>query len=120
MRRGGAPRRSPLISLVGWARHVDCGSGVDALSPTAHALIARVCPGGQVVDATVLLAGVMLTKKPEEIERLAELCRFVTAAAEEGLRHGRPALVEALGGAFPVVFPYVPDPPSGWPFVGRE
>jgi hypothetical protein len=106
-----ATRWSPQTlaeDLPGW---LDTTSGlrigVDALSPTAHTLIGRAFNDCQLVDATVLLAEVMLAKTPEEIDRMAELCRFVTAAAEEGLRHGRHALVDALGGAFPVTYPYV-------------
>jgi hypothetical protein len=83
--------------------------GVDMLSPTAHGLIEGALEDCQVVDATLLLAGVMLIKTPEEIECMAELSRFVTLAAEEGLRHGRPALLAALGGAFHAVFPYVSE-----------
>jgi hypothetical protein len=81
--------------------------GIDMLSPTALSIIQDALTDCRLVDATGLLATVMLAKSPEEIDQLAELCRFVTAAAEEGLRHGRPALVAALGGAFPVAFPQV-------------
>jgi hypothetical protein len=81
--------------------------GIDMLSPTAHAMIQDALIDCRLVDATVLLATVMLPKSAEEIDQLAELCCFVTAAAEEGLRHGRAALVAALGGAFPITFPQV-------------
>jgi len=81
--------------------------GTDALSPGGRALIEAALPGSTIVDATRLLAEVMLTKSPEEIEALGQLCAFVTAAAEEGLRGGRPALLRALHGAFVVSFPQV-------------
>jgi hypothetical protein len=81
--------------------------GVDMLSPTAHSIIHGALTDCRLVDATGLLATVMLPKSPEEIEQMAVLCRFVTRAAEEGLRHGRPALIAALDGAFPITFPQV-------------
>ena len=81
--------------------------GIDALSPIARSIIRDAFTDCHIVDATVLLANVMLAKTPPEIEQMAELCRFVTAAAEEGLRNGRVALVDALGGAFPMTFPQV-------------
>jgi hypothetical protein len=81
--------------------------GVDMLSPTAHSIIHGALTDCRLVDATWLLASVMLPKSPEEIDEMAGLCRFVTAAAEEGLRHGKPALIAALGGAFPITFPQV-------------
>jgi hypothetical protein len=81
--------------------------GVDMLSPTAHSVIHSALADCRLVDATGLLATVMLPKSPEEIDQLGALCRFVTAAAEEGLRSGRAALVAALGGAFPIAFPQV-------------
>lgn len=79
--------------------------GIDAMSPGGMALIEAAIPGVEIVDATRLLAEVMLVKSADEVEALAELCRFVTSAAEEGLRSGREAMLEALDGAFPVIFP---------------
>jgi hypothetical protein len=81
--------------------------GVDALSPGGRALITAALPGCTLVDATRLLAEVMLPKSAEEIETMADLCRRVTAAAEAGLRRGRPALVRALEGAFLISYPIV-------------
>jgi Xaa-Pro dipeptidase len=81
--------------------------GVDALSPGGVALIQAAAPGSTIVDATVLLAEVMLPKTAEEVAALGDLCGFVTAAAEEGLRGGRPALLRALHGAFLISYPHV-------------
>jgi hypothetical protein len=81
--------------------------GTDALSPGGLALIEAAAPGSTIVDATRLLADVMLTKSPEEIDALGELCTFVTAAAEEGLHGGRAAMLRALHGAFLVSYPQV-------------
>jgi hypothetical protein len=81
--------------------------GTDALSPGGRALIEAAIPGATVVDATRLLADVMLCKSPEEIEALGALCQFVTAAAEKGLAGGRAALLDAIDGAFPIAFPQV-------------
>jgi hypothetical protein len=83
--------------------------GTDALSPGGRALIDAALPGSTIVDATRLLADVMLSKTPDEVDALGDLCRFVTAAAEEGIRHGRPALLSALHGAFPVSHPLVSE-----------
>jgi len=83
--------------------------GTDSLSPGGRALIEAALPGSTIVDGTRLLAEVMLVKSPEEVESLRELCAFVTAAAEEGLRGGRPALLRALHGAFVISFPQVSD-----------
>jgi hypothetical protein len=81
--------------------------GTDALSPGGRALIEAAIPGATVVDATRLLAEVLLCKSAEEIEALGALCLFVSAAAEKGLAGGRAALLDALEGAFPIAFPYV-------------
>lgn len=83
--------------------------GTDSLSPGGRALIEAALPGSTIVDATRLLAEVMLPKAPEEVELLGQLCGFVTAAAEEGLRGGRSALLRALHGAFLVSYPQVSD-----------
>jgi hypothetical protein len=83
--------------------------GTDALSPGGRALIEAAVPGATIVDATRLLAGVLLCKSPEEIDALAELCQFVTRAAEKGLHGGRIALLEALDGAFPISYPQVSE-----------
>ncbi len=79
--------------------------GVDALSPGGRALIEAALPGCTLVDATPVLADVMLAKSPEEVAAMEELCGLVTTAAEAGLRDGRPALVRALHGAFPIAYP---------------
>jgi len=81
--------------------------GTDALSPGGLALIEAAAPGSTIVDATRLLADVMLTKSSDEVTALGELCAFVTAAAEEGLRSGRAAMLRALHGAFLVSYPQV-------------
>jgi hypothetical protein len=81
--------------------------GVDVLSPGGRALITAAVPDCTLVDATRLLAEVMLPKTAEEIDTMAELCRLVTGAAEVGMRQGRPAMVRALQGAFPVSYPAV-------------
>jgi hypothetical protein len=81
--------------------------GTDALSPGGRALIEAAIPGAEIVDATRLLADVLLCKSPEEVDTLANLCQFVTAAAEKGLQSGRVALLEALEGAFPIIHPLV-------------
>jgi hypothetical protein len=81
--------------------------GTDALSPGGLALIEAAAPGSTIVDATRLLAEVMLTKSSDEVAALGELCTFVTAAAEEGLRSGRAAMLRALHGAFLVSYPQV-------------
>jgi hypothetical protein len=81
--------------------------GVDALSPGGRALITAALPGCTLVDATRLLAEVMLPKTPEEVEAMAGLCRLVTGAAESGMDRGRPAMMRALAGAFPVSYPSV-------------
>jgi hypothetical protein len=81
--------------------------GTDSLSPGGVALIEAAAPGSSIVDATRLLAEVMLTKTPDEVATLGELCSFVTAAAEEGLRGGRVAMLRALHGAFLVSYPQV-------------
>jgi hypothetical protein len=83
--------------------------GTDALSPGGRALIEAAVPGATIVDATRVLADVLLCKSPEEIEALAELCQFVTGAAEKGLQGGRGALLEALDGAFPISYPQVSE-----------
>jgi hypothetical protein len=83
--------------------------GTDALSPGGLALIEAAAPGSTIADATRLLAEVMLVKTPEEVVALGELCRFVTAAAEEGLTGGRPAMLRALHGAFLISYPQVSD-----------
>jgi Xaa-Pro dipeptidase len=83
--------------------------GTDALSPGGLALIEAAAPGSTIVDATRLLAEVMLVKTSEEVTALAELCGFVTAAAEEGLIGGRPAMLRALHGAFLVSYPQVSE-----------
>jgi hypothetical protein len=83
--------------------------GTDALSPGGLALIEASAPGSKIVDATRLLAEVMLPKTPEEIIELTELCGFVTTAAEEGLRNGRTAMLRALHGAFLVSYPHVSE-----------
>lgn len=83
--------------------------GVDALSPGGRALIEAALPGSTIVDATRLLAEVMLVKTAEEIEVMAELCRHVTAAAETALKEGRVGLYRALSGAFPISYPHVSE-----------
>jgi hypothetical protein len=83
--------------------------GTDALSPGGLALIGAAAPGSTIVDATRLLAEVMLVKTRDELTALGELCAFVTAAAEEGLRGGRTAMLRALHGAFLVSYPHVSD-----------
>jgi hypothetical protein len=83
--------------------------GTDSLSPGGRALIEAALPGSTIADATRLLAEVMLAKEPEEVELLGQLAAFVTAAAEEGLRGGRAALLRALHGAFLVSYPQVSD-----------
>jgi hypothetical protein len=83
--------------------------GTDALSPGGLALIEAAAPGCTISDATRLLAEVMLVKTSEEVDALGELCRFVTAAAEEGLARGRPAMLRALHGAFLVSYPQVSE-----------
>jgi hypothetical protein len=94
---------------VGVVSQQDAGLrlGTDALSPGGRALIEAAIPGATVVDATRLLAEVMLRKSAEEIEALGALCQFVTAAAEKALAGGRAALLDALDGAFPIAFPQV-------------
>jgi hypothetical protein len=59
------------------------------------------------VDATGILAKVMLPKCAEEVDAMADLCRLVSEAANIGLKQGRPALYRALRGAFPVSYPVV-------------
>lgn len=81
--------------------------GTDAFSPGGRALIEAALPSAEIVDATSVVADAMLVKSPDEISALGELCRFVTAAAEAGLSAGRPALLRALGGAFPISHPRV-------------
>jgi len=81
--------------------------GIDVMSPGGRALIEAAVPGCSIVDATGLLAEVMLVKSPDEVDELQELCRFVTMAAQAGLDGGMVALVEALGGAFPISQPQV-------------
>jgi len=81
--------------------------GVDALSPGGRALITAALPDSTLVDATGLLAEVMLPKTGEEIEAMADLCRVLTRAAETGMHQGRPAMIGALEGAFPVSYPTV-------------
>ncbi len=81
--------------------------GTDVLSPGGLALIKAAIPGATIVDATRLLSEVLLCKSVEEIDSLGGLCQFVTAAAEKGLAGGRPALLDALEGAFPIVVPQV-------------
>jgi hypothetical protein len=83
--------------------------GTDALSPGGRALIEAAVPGATIVDATRLLADVLLCKTPEEIDALGKLCQFVTTAAEKGLQGGRLALLEALDGAFPITYPQVSE-----------
>lgn len=83
--------------------------GTDSLSPGGTTLIEAAAPGSTIVDATRLLAEVMLSKTPDEITTLGELCSFVTGAAEEGLRGGRVAMLRALHGAFLVSYPQVSD-----------
>jgi hypothetical protein len=51
----------------------------------------------------------MLPKTPEEVKALGDLCLMVTAAAEEGLQGGRPALLRALNGAFTMAYPRVSE-----------
>jgi Creatinase/Prolidase N-terminal domain len=81
--------------------------GVDALSPGGRALITAAVPDCTLVDATRLLAEVMLPKSPEEVEAMAELCLLLTGAAETGMDQGRPAMMRTLAGAFPVSYPTV-------------
>ena len=83
--------------------------GTDALSPGGIALIEAAAPGSTIVDATRLLAEVMLVKTSEEVAALGELCGFVTVAAEAGLTGGRVAMLRALHGAFLVSYPQVSD-----------
>ena len=81
--------------------------GTDALSPGGLALIEAAAPGSTIVDATRLLAEVMLVKSSEEVEALGQLCGFVTTAAEAGLAGGRVAMLRALHGAFLISYPLV-------------
>jgi hypothetical protein len=81
--------------------------GVDALSPGGTALVEAALPGARLVDATGLVAELMMAKRAKEVAELAELCGFVHAAAEAGLAGGREALVRELGGSFPLSFPLV-------------
>jgi hypothetical protein len=101
----------PLALIDQLPHWVGSGSGlrigVDALSPGGRALVAAALPGSSLVDATGLLAAVMLPKSAEEIEAMADLCRLVSSAADIGLKQGRPALYRALQGAFPVSYPLV-------------
>jgi hypothetical protein len=83
--------------------------GIDAMSPGGRALIEAALPGCTIVDGTRLLADVMLSKTPDEIEALGALCQMVTAAAEAGLKAGRAALLQAIDGAFPVSYPQVSE-----------
>lgn len=84
--------------------------GVDALSPGGRALIEAAIPGCTLVDATDLLADVMLAKSSDEIETIADLCALTSAAAESGMREGRPRLFRELAGAFPIAYPQLgPD-----------
>jgi hypothetical protein len=83
--------------------------GVDALSPGGTALVEAALPGARLVDATPLVAELMMAKQPNEVARLAELCGFVHAAADAGLAGGREALVRQLDGSFPLSFPLVGD-----------
>jgi hypothetical protein len=83
--------------------------GIDALSPGGRALINAAAPDCTLVDATRLLAEVMLTKAPDEVVSLGDICAFVTAAAEQGLQGGRAAMVRALHGAFLVAYPHVSE-----------
>jgi hypothetical protein len=83
--------------------------GIDALSPGGRALIEAAIPSAEITDATRLLAEVLLCKSAEEVDALANLCQFVTAAAEKGLQGGRIALLEALDGAFPIAHPLVSE-----------
>jgi hypothetical protein len=83
--------------------------GTDSLSPGGLALIEAAAPGCTIVDATRLLAEVMLVKSSEEVGALGELCEFVTAAAEEGLVGGRTAMLRALHGAFLISYPQVSE-----------
>jgi hypothetical protein len=83
--------------------------GIDAMSPGGRVLIEAALPGCTIVDGTRLLAEVMLCKTPEEVKALGDLCLMVTAAAEEGLKGGRTALLRALNGAFTVAYPHVSD-----------
>jgi hypothetical protein len=97
-----------VAELPGWiGARSGMRIGVDSLSPGGRALIAAAVPGCTLVDATRLLAEVMLPKTVDEIEAMAELCRHLTGAAEIGLRQGRPAMIRALEGAFPVSYPAV-------------
>jgi hypothetical protein len=102
---------NPATLVSELARWLDGATGLrvgtDALSPGGMALIEAALPGSTIVDGTRLLAEVMLPKEPEEVAALGALCGFVTAAAEEGLRGGRAALLRALHGAFLVSFPHV-------------
>ncbi len=94
--------------LPGWlGRSSGLRVGVDALSPIAHELIRDALTDSEIVDATDLLARVMLVKTPEEIEQLADLTQFVTRAADRGRRDGKGAMLEALEGAFPVMSPHL-------------
>ena len=99
-----------VSALQSWAQGASgLTVGTDSLSPGGRALIEAALPGSTIVDGTRLLADVMLVKSPEEVESLRQLSAFVAAAAEEGLRGGRPALLRALHGAFVISFPQVSD-----------
>jgi len=101
----------PAVLITELPKWVGGGSGlrigVDVLSPGGRALITAALPDCTLVDATRLLAEVMLPKAEEEVEAMADLCRVVTKAAETGMHHGRPAMFRALEGAFPVSYPTV-------------
>ncbi len=91
----GAPAVAPAALRI----------GVDALSPGGRALIAAAIPGCVLVDATQLLAEVMLPKSPGEIEVMEGLHRVVSAAARAGLAGDRAAIYRALEGSFPITYP---------------
>jgi hypothetical protein len=94
---------SELASWLGGARGLRIG--IDVMSPGGRALIAAAVPDSTIVDATRLLAEVMLVKSPDEIAGLEDLCRLATAAAQAGMDKGMLGLVEALRGAFPISQP---------------
>jgi hypothetical protein len=79
--------------------------GVDVLSPGGRALAEAALPGCELVDASLLLAEVMLPKADDEIASITRLCQRAAAAAQAGLLSGREALYRALEGAFPAAYP---------------
>ena len=100
-----------VSALAGWLEGASgLRIGTDSLSPGGLALIEAAAPGSTIVDATRLLAEVMLTKTPEEVTALgASSARSSRLPPRKGLRGGRVAMLRALHGAFLVSYPQVSD-----------